>query len=135
MPADVICASAAPTNTMRRSTTYTPSTEHASAMTSAPYNASRKRRTVLNTVGRLLRGLTARDDNAVAVEPVDLDRNAVHLRQRLLRHDLVGGADAKSAFDDQSNPLDVVGDFVERVTDHQHREAITVVELAHQSQN
>jgi hypothetical protein len=36
MPADESCASAAPTKTMRRSTTYTPSTEQAMPITSAP---------------------------------------------------------------------------------------------------
>src|SRR6185503_14061456 len=103
----------------RRSTTYTPSTEHASAMTSAPYNASRKSRTVLNTRDRRYCGLTLRDDDAMTVERVHLHGDAVHLGQRLLGHDLVGRADTESAFDHECDPRDIVGDLVERMAHHE----------------
>src|SRR5262249_41270505 len=101
-PADESCAMAAPTNTMRRSTTYTPSTEHASAITSAPYSASRNSRTALNIGGsaaRLLGNSAAVSchHDAVAVEVIDLHGNAVHVGESLLVHDLVDAADAEPA--------------------------------------
>src|SRR5678815_3135328 len=135
MPADEICASAAPTNTIRRSTTYTPMTEHASAMTSAPYSASRKRRTVLNTVGGRLAVYTPCYNDAVSIERGYLDRNSVHLGQRLLGHDLVGGANTEPSLRDECDALDVVGHLVERVAHHEDREAVAFVQLAHEPEN
>src|SRR5687767_5837289 len=104
------------------------------AMTSAPYNASRKSRTALSRASLpdlvLGRGQASSDDDAVTVECVHLDRNPVHRRQRLLSHDLVDSADAKSVFDNQRDTVHVVRDLVERVTDHEHREVHALVQLA-----
>src|SRR5919198_1109862 len=104
IPADEICASAAPTKTMRRKTTYTPSTEQATAMSSAPYRASLNSSTVLSMAmpsaashGQEASGSESpRNDDPVAVEPIHFHRNAVHPGQRLLIHDLVHGADTET---------------------------------------
>src|SRR5688500_18284904 len=139
IPADEICASAAPTKTIRRSTTYTPSTEHAIAMTSAPYSASRKRKTALSRAP--LRDLVfrrrqpPRHDDAVSIERIDLDRNTVHRRQRLLVHDLVDATDAERALQHECDPVDVVRHFVQRVAYHQDREVLALVQFAYESED
>jgi hypothetical protein len=56
----------------------------------------------------------SRDDDAVPVHLVHVHGDAVHLRERLLGHDLRDGADAESAFDDERDALDVVGHLVQR---------------------
>src|SRR5688500_5681558 len=87
MPADEICASAAPTNPMRRRTTYTPSTEHARPMTTAPYSASLNRRIASNTMRSrhvtTVEGVPTREHDPMSAELAHLHRNAVHLAQRL----------------------------------------------------
>src|SRR5687768_11396443 len=119
---------------MRRSTTYTPSTEHAMPMTSAPYRAWRNRTTVLSTVA-CRRIPPTRDHDAMSVERVDFDGNAVHLCERAFGHDFVGCADPESALDHERDALDVVRDLVQRVTDHEHRQPIAVVKLAHEPED
>src|SRR5688500_8823235 len=141
MPAEESCAMAAPTKTMRRSTTYTPSTEHASAMTSAPYSASRKRRTVSIIARRpandwhpFRRG-ASRHDDAMPMHLVHVDGDPVHLRQRLLGHDVGHGTDAKAALDDERDAFDVVRHLVQRMAHHQHGEVGALVQLAHEAEN
>src|SRR5947209_10233415 len=124
MPADESCATAAPTNTMRRRTTYTPSTEQASAITSAPYSASRKSRMVLIMRVRPDIEPAACDDDAMTVHLVDVHGDAVHLRQRRFGHDLADGADAEAALDDEGDALDVVRHLVEGVTHHEDSEVV-----------
>src|SRR5688572_33300208 len=92
MPADDTCASAAPTNTIRRSTTYTPRTAQVTAMMSEPYSASRNRSTA-SSMPVLFGLLTFGEHDAMPFERAHLDRNPVHVAQGLLRHDLFDGSD------------------------------------------
>ena len=55
--------------------------------------------------------------------------------ERLLGHDLGDRADAEPALDDERDALDVVGDLVERVAHHEHREVVALVQLAHEAED
>src|SRR5687768_92545 len=109
---------------MRRRTTYTPSTEHAMPMMSAPINACLNSSMLLqvapwaNTRGSAATDSSiagsvrdfagpACDDDAVAVERVYIDRNAVHVGEHRARHDLVDGADSESAVHDERNSFHI----------------------------
>src|SRR5690606_34732026 len=107
IPAEEICASAAPTNTIRRSTTYTPSTEQASAITSEPYSASRKRRMI--SIMRLHPAAHAPGQHdPVSAYRGHFDRDAIEVAQHLLAQDLVDGADAEPALGDERDAIHVV---------------------------
>src|SRR5687767_283073 len=134
IPADEICASAAPTNTMRRSTTYTPSNAHVTAMMIDPYNASRNSRTASNMFMRSVGG-PLRQDDAMPLERAHLDGNAVHRRERLLRHDFIDRSHDVAAFVHECDPLHVIGDLVERVAHHDHRDPGALVQVADQSED
>src|SRR5215208_573713 len=134
MPAEESCASAAPTKTIRRSTTYTPTAEQAKAITSAPYRASLNRRTASNTAVRV-GDLAPGHDDAVPVERLHVDGDPVHLAERLLGHDLVHGAQAEAAPHDEGDALDVVRDLVERVAHHENGDPVVLVQLAHEPED
>src|SRR4051812_37931412 len=100
-------------------------------MTRAPYRASRKSRTVSNMArARLAIRLPARDHDAMTVHLVHIHGDSVHLRQRLLGHDLRDRADAESALNHERDTLHVVRNFVERMTDHEHGQVIALVQLS-----
>src|SRR5687767_10185590 len=115
--------------------------EQTAAMTSAPYNASRKRR-IASSIWLVARrrgrcrpkhgGASPSEDNAMAVEGVDLDRNPVQLAERPLCQDVIDRSDTEASFLHQRDPRDVVRDLVECVTHHQRGEAATLVQLAHE---
>src|SRR5687767_6630681 len=108
-------------------------TEQAMPITSAPYSASRKRTTASN-IG-VSYAITAGNDDAVAVEAVHLDGNPVHRAEHRLRHDLVDRPDAEAAVHHQRNSLDIVGDFIERVAHHEHRQVVALVQLANEPED
>src|SRR5687768_14096507 len=139
-PAEDSCASAAPTKTIRRRTTYTPRIEQVIAMTSEPMRASRK---------SIRRSSNARRAPAAAwidvieygpagmrkhdvppADVLDIDLDAVHPAQRFRREDLPRRAKAELAADDERDPLDRVRDLVQRVAHEDHREPLLHAQLA-----
>src|SRR5919108_2240625 len=75
------------------------------------------------------------ENDAVPVERVDLDGNAVQLTKRALGEDLLDGANAKTSFLHERDTRDVVRDLVERMTHHQHRETAALVKLPNEPQD
>src|SRR5919108_2752321 len=71
----------------------------------------------------------------MAVEGVDLDRNAVQFAEGSLRQNLLHWTDAKASFLHERDARDVVRDLVERVTHHEHRQAAAFVKLANETEN
>src|SRR5687768_260397 len=134
MPADDTCASAAPTNTIRRSTTYTPSTAQVTAMINDPYSASRNRRTASSMP--VFSGLLALGEHdAMPLERAHLDRDSIHGAQRLLRHDLFDKADDVSTLVHQRDPLHIVRHFIQGMADHHHRQPGTFVQVTDEAQD
>src|SRR5688572_23113030 len=109
-------------------------------MTSAPYKASRNRRMDSNTpmlAGEAAHALSERrppgDHDAVPLEALDVDGNPVHLAQLLFGENLVDGPDAEAGLRHQPDALDVIGDLVQCMAYHDHRQPMPLVQVADQA--
>src|SRR5919201_1197251 len=70
-------------------------------------------------------------NDTMAVHLIHFDGNTIHRRQRLLVHDVVDVANAKRALEGEGDAVDIVRDFVERVTHHEHSATLALMQIAH----